>query len=352
MAMCALLLANLAAAPAMAQKSPPTAQAKETALTRAKQGWALYRTGRYEEALKAFREAESRVHAPTFLLMVAHSCSKLGRLIEARSVYQIVVDEQLPADAPPAFLRAQADAKKELGAIAPRIPTVEIAVTGAAPGTARVMLDGMSVAPSSPVERDPGSHTLVAGSPGRGWLTKDIVLAEGAKARVAVDLAAGEVRVVNEEDALRAAAAAAEAPRQSGEGAVSRTIPSKAKPPGGRSSAVVVGGIAATAVGVSAGAAFAVASFVKSDAQKQLLEPTCGDPTHCPGLDLHEYNRLGHARADLANASVWSFAAAGALGLGTIAYVLLTKKPTSPDATATGLSVMAGPGRLVIGTSW
>jgi hypothetical protein len=343
--MVALLLTSFAEARAVAQEPSAPAQVREAALARAKQGWMHYRADRYEEALKAFREAEAKVHAPTFLIMVARSCRQLGRLVEARSVYQIIVDDKLGANAPPAFLRAQEEAKAELDAVAQRIPTVEISVIGAAPGTERVMLDGLSIALSTAVERDPGTHTLVAGSPGHPWLTRDITLEEGARKRLAVDLVAGEVRDVREP-------AADETAQQLGEGAAADAALGGTQPSSGRSTAIVVGGVAATAAGVGVGIVFALASNAKSAAQEQLLPPTCGEPARCPGLDLNEYNRLGHAKVELANASVWSFAAAGVLGLGTMAYVMLTRKPGSPEPTATSVSVAVVPGGLVLSTRW
>lgn len=346
MAVGALVLACLVEAPAPVHASPPPAQVRKAALARAKQGWTYYGQGRYEEALKAFREADSKVHAPTFLLMVARSCEKLGRLLEARSAYQTVVDDRLAADAPAAFAQAQAEAKTELGAIAQRIPTLEIAVTGAGAAAARVTLDGVSVAPLTPVECDPGSHALAAESSGRRALAKNLVLKERARTKVALDLDTGELRDGNQAKGDGAGAAPRPAP-------AAVDGPAKdVEPPAGRSTAVVIGGLAATAVGATLGLVFAVVSTSKADAQEELLPPACDDPARCPGLDLQEYNRLGHARADLANASVWSFAAAGALGLGTVAYVVLTRAPGSPEASPTSLSVMVGPGGLVVSKRW
>lgn len=368
-----LLLVTLAGAEASAQAPPPSAKARQAAVTYANQGWTAYRARRYREALQAFRRAEATVHAPTFLIMVARSCHKLGRLTEARSVYQVIVDEQLPADASQAFREAQAEARTELEALSSRIPTVEITVTGAGSGGAQVALGGLDVPQSTPVARDPGSHTLAVGAPGRRGLTKEIVLKEGMRARVEVDLAAGKVRI--ESDGTGRGAGGEPKPLGPGQGAADGGAQEGGEPlgpgqvaadgsaqeggeaadgrPSPRSSAVVFTGLAATAAGTGLGVAFVVLSNGKASSQQRLLEPaSCTDPARCPGLDLRAYNDLGHAKADLANAAVWSFLAAGAAGLGTAAYVLLTGRPDARDATATGLSVSPMPGGLVISKRW
>lgn len=366
-----LLLATLAGAEASAQAPPPSARARQAAITYANQGWKAYRAGRYREALKAFRKAEATVHAPTFLIMVARSCRKLGRLTEARSVYQLIVDERLPADAPEAFRKAQTQAATELDAVVSRIPTVAITVTGAGSGGAQVALDGLDVPQSTPVARDPGSHTLAVGAPGRRGLTREIVLKEGMRAKVEVDLAAGTVRIGSDETergaggetrpgqvaaggsakgdgetrSLGAGRGAADGGAQdSGDAADAR--------PRSRSTAVVIAGLGATVAGAGLGAAFVLLSNEKASSQQRLLEPACTDPARCPGLDLREYNDLGHAKADLANAAVWSFLAAGAAGIGTAAYILLTGQPDARDATETSLSVIPVPGGLVLSKRW
>ncbi|WP_441289942.1 tetratricopeptide repeat protein [Sorangium sp. KYC3313] len=361
------LLVTLAGAEASAQAPPPSAKARQAAVAHANQGWTAYRARRYRDALQAFRRAEATVHAPTFLIMVARSCHKLGRLTEARSVYQVIVDEQLPADASQAFRRAQAEARTELEAVSSRIPTVEITVTGAGSGGVQVALGGLDVPPSTPVARDPGSHTLAVGAPGRRGLTKEIVLKEGMRAKVEVDLAAGKVRI--ESDRTGRDPGGEPQPLGPGQGAADGGAQEGGGPPGPgqgaadggdaadgrpspRSTAVVFTGLAATAAGTGLGVAFVLLSNGKSSSQQRLLEPACTDPARCPGLDLRAYNDLGHAKADLANAAVWSFLAAGAAGLGTAAYVLLTGQPDARDATATGLSVSPLPGGLVISKRW
>ncbi|WP_437648552.1 tetratricopeptide repeat protein [Sorangium sp. So ce362] len=369
-----LLLVTLAGAEASAQAPPPSPRTRQAAVAYANQGWTAYRARRYREALQAFRRAEATVHAPTFLIMVARSCHKLGRLTEARSVYQLIVDEQLSADASQAFRQAQAEARTELEAVASRIPTVEITVTGAGSGGAQVALDGLDVPASTPVARDPGSHTLAVGAPGRRGLTKQIVLKEGTRTRVEVDLAAGKVRIGSDETEQGAGGA----PQPAGPGRVAADggaqedgEPQPVGPgqiaadgsaqeggdaadgrPSSRSTAVVITGLAATAVGAGLGAAFVLLSNEKASSQQLLLGPACTDPARCPGLDLRRYNDLGHAKADLANAAVWSFLAAGAAGLGTAAYVVLTGQPDARDATATSLSVIPMPGGLVLSKRW
>lgn len=112
-------LAVLAPATTHAQGAPPPAQAnsRERARALADKGYELFEAGKFEEAIKAFEEAERNFHAPTVLLLLARANVRLGRLREARGVYQRIIDEVLPAGAPPPFVEAQETARKELAEI-------------------------------------------------------------------------------------------------------------------------------------------------------------------------------------------------------------------------------------------
>lgn len=176
-----LLLASMCcASPAAAQTTQASPQQdKSVAVALAERGWDHYEAHRYTEALHAFREAEAKAHAPAFLLMVARCNVKLGRLLDARAAYRLIVDEKLAPGAPPAFAEAKASATEELAEVEARTPTVEVTVTGTTPAGLEMILDGLPIQRSTPVQRDPGAHTLVVRWPGRRPLTRDVQLSEG-----------------------------------------------------------------------------------------------------------------------------------------------------------------------------
>lgn len=77
--------------------------------------------------------------------------------------YYRLVHEPVPPGAPPAFTKALADARKEVAALEPRIPSVTIVVKGAP--SARVTLDGTAVPGAVlgvPRPVDPGKHVVRA----------------------------------------------------------------------------------------------------------------------------------------------------------------------------------------------
>src|SRR6185436_8173197 len=97
---------------------------------------------------------------------IARAQDKLGGLIEARTTYERILDEDLDSSAPAPFLEAQAKAKKELSAIIARIPTVQILVTGAPPDLVRLTVDRVAAKVGRRLPQNPGEHTIIALAPG------------------------------------------------------------------------------------------------------------------------------------------------------------------------------------------
>ncbi|MGK4006746.1 hypothetical protein WMF31_29260 [Sorangium sp. So ce1036] len=329
-AACLVLFGTLLAWPVAAQGQQTSAQTKAAAVARADEGWAHYEAGRYTDALQAFREAEATIHAPPFLLMVARCYAKLGRLLDARAAYQLILDEKLAPDAPPAFREAQATAKVEQAAVELRIPTVELVTTGDVRLSLEATLDGLPVALSTPVQRDPGEYTVVVRAPGRRPLTKKVRLIEGARERIELDQATI--------DALPAVtppgSEAGPQPPRLGP-AEARGSADGARHAMGwldtdRRTAVLIGGGAAAGLGLAAGALCTVlANDRASDAERlrnELIAQGHGFAL-CPGIDpskCAELKDAAMAKVDLTNVAFWSFVAGGAVGVGTLVYGLMT----------------------------
>lgn len=158
------------------------------------EGIALYGEGRYEEALARFDRAEAVVAAPTLGVRAARSLEKLGRLVEASERYlrvtAMTIDPTLPEIYRQAQAQAQAEAAAERAALLPRIPTLEIVVTG---GPAdEVTVDGARIPAALLGARrpvDPGEHVVVARR-GEARAEKRLALAETATERVELRLPA------------------------------------------------------------------------------------------------------------------------------------------------------------------
>jgi hypothetical protein len=175
-----------------------TDEQRAAARVAAKEGIKAFDEGRYQEALDYFKRAEAIMHAPTHLLLIARADAKLGRLVAAQEAYFRIQREQLPADAPAAFVDAQQRAAKEQAELAPRVPSLTVQLDGGTAADVTVKIDGAAM-PSAviglPGPVDPGEHTLSASGPSRAADPLTITIAEGAKQTITLALKATETSV-------------------------------------------------------------------------------------------------------------------------------------------------------------
>ena len=188
-----LLVSTGVASTARAQ----TDEARASARAAATQGLHALQEGRYKDALDLCTRAESLMHAPTHLLLIARAQTKLGHLVEAQEAYIKIVRDHLASNAPRAFVDAQAAASDEQAALGPRVPTLKVDVEGASATDAQITLDGAPfpsalVGMASPV--NPGSHTLAVTSNSATAEPVTVTVAEGAKQSVTLTLKAIAVR--------------------------------------------------------------------------------------------------------------------------------------------------------------
>ncbi|MRG96086.1 tetratricopeptide repeat protein [Polyangium spumosum] len=183
-----LVSAVLCASPVGAQ--PLDDQVRIAARALADEGFALYDQGKYADALVKFERADALVNAPTVKLLAARTLEKLGRLVEAAEKYRSITILQLDDKAPDAFRDAQETAGKELAALTPRIPTIELTVTGAGAEAATVMLDGKIfpralIGVKTPL--NPGVHRVEADTPASS-AALDLKVDEKEAARAVLEL--------------------------------------------------------------------------------------------------------------------------------------------------------------------
>lgn len=346
-----LLLGLLCSSPAAAQDGPVLAQSKAAAVALAEQGWGHYEASRYTEALQAFRQAEAKAHASPFLLMVARCYVKLSRFREARDVYQLVVDEKLARGAPPAFAEAKASATKELGELETRTPTVEVTVAGTVPAGLEMTLDGLPIQLSTPVQRDPGAHTLVVRWPGRRPLTRVVQLTEGARERIEIDqvtlaaLVAAERPTGNTGSRTHHPGEPGVQPFAQGDRDTTGWPDTKGR------TAVLIGGGAAATLGLAAGVVFTVMAngrARRAEAVRNELLARWDGERLCPEGDVPKCSDLKnavHEEIDFSNVAFWSLVAGGTVGVGTLVYGLVTREPEPPKSVpGTRVAPLLGPG--------
>lgn len=170
-AFCWALLTGSVASPAHAQQAaaaPPavrgeTPEARALGLGHA--ALLAFRQERYAQARSLFREAESLVHSPVFVLYLGRSAERLGLLLEAREALARCAGEALPEESPRAWWRAQAEAEAELLHLEARIPLMKVELRGALQAPLELQAQDTSGATLQIAQRDATTELWWAESP-------------------------------------------------------------------------------------------------------------------------------------------------------------------------------------------
>lgn len=264
------------------------------------------------------------------------SRAKLGKLVEAREAYIKVIQENLPASAPKAFLNAQSAAQEELPAVEARIPKLTIQVEPAAVEGLSIELDGAAISAALvgvPTPINPGEHQIVAKSPGQRGEAR-ITLAEGERQEIQVQLKPDTATPATTPAAQNAEPGASQSPAATESSAA--VTPQDASSVDRKTWGYVAGGAGIALVGV--GATFAILA-------KGQLDDAESDPELCPGKVC---SADGRSEVDSASTKAWIATAGfgvGAAALAASAYLLLTDDSPPTSTTARGLRVAPGVAR-------
>jgi hypothetical protein len=277
---------------------------KDVARDIARKGAEYYDGGDFERAREHFHRAYGVVRAPTLALMEARSLVKLGRLAEATAAYSKAVTANDEGNE--TFRRATSEARTELTALSPKVPSIRAAFSGNEPRPI-VRVDGYPLVGATPVPLNPGTHVITISQPGMADSWQSVTLGEG------------------EQRTITFAAAAQDR-------AATPTEPSSALTPL-MWTAFGIGG-AGIAAGLVTGA---VALSKKSD-----LDASCNGPACPPGFedDLADYR---HFRT----ASIVSYIV-GVAGIAGGAVILATKPKASPVAAQLRATVSYGGPNVVL----
>jgi hypothetical protein len=325
------------AQPAQANRADQRDSAKEQARKLAEQGFDASEAGNYKAAAQFFRQADERFHAITLVLLQGHALAKSGSLLEARALYERVINEKLPAGAPKEFIDAKAEAKTALQELNKRIPTLRIDVRDA-PAGARVTIDGVEVPASEwnrPIAREPRALTITGAATGHEPVTRSVTLKEGAHESVTLTFPTAEPSSVPL--APDPAAPSAHPPLASAP-IVSSNRPPMAKGHSGFSPIPAAVALSFGGVGVVTGLVTGAMWRSKDNDIRSQCE---GDI--CPARLQPEIDR---AKA-LGRIAVAGFVVGG-VGLGVgITLIALSGSKSSSDPTAT-TTLLVGPGSLAV----
>jgi hypothetical protein len=311
-----LVLASLALAPArevLCQGAPRASAAdRETARGLFDRGVQAEQRGDLAAAEALFRDANNLVHVPSTALFLARVLAKQGRLVEARDHALEATRAPTQKNEDPFQGRCRTEAGNLANDLEGRIPSLTIRLVGGDRLLTTLTIDG-APAPvlqtDAPRKLNPGSHAIVATSPGLPPTSVTVTLAEREVKEVVVALGAAPGAVL--------------------------------PPPPPRKTSKAIGPILLMAGGFGLGAASLVAGAVTGGlalSKTNDLKEQCGGP--CPPSLQDEFD----AANTLATASDVTFIVGGALVLagagGLIWYAVSTKGAAS---TRTGLSIGVSP---------
>lgn len=264
---------------------------------------------KWEEAYGHFSEAWKLKQHPQIAANLGRAALKTGRAREAAEMLTYFLEEAKDISREDQAMGEQllSEARKQVASLRVTVSRAEV----------ELFVDGAPAA--------------------KGWRTGDIFVEPGRRvvearakgvppARVEMDVEPGS--------AQRVALGVSEAPAPA-----SRPVPERPVERGGSQpwlrDPIVMAGLSGTVVATGAGVGLAIASLSKAPAPVE---------AGTAPADPEQYARDEEARVSLANASFWSFIAAGALGAGTLGYVLLAPRGSGDegvrlDAVGTGVVV-------------
>jgi len=307
--------------PTLAQGERSEKEQLAAARALADAGFQLYEGGDYATALARFKSAEAIFHAPPHVLFMARCQDKLGKLVEAKQLYEQLIAEDLGDKAAGPFGEAQNQAHQDLERLGPRIPTIQIRLEGTDAAAASVFIDGQAVdsaALAGPIEVNPGERALRLEVTGHEPTETAITVEEGTAA-MSVTLTVGAALADDGGDV-------APPPDET-------EAPSIVPP-------LIVAGVGVALVGVGA-----VTGILTLNDASELKDRCPQNP--CPP----DNESLADSVNTLGTISTVGFIAGGAaIGAGVLWLLLQPSDPgeggDAPEATAT---LLAGPGWLGVG---
>lgn len=179
----------------------PSAKDKANAKAFASDARAAARAGRYTDAAAAFEGAIAVDPSAQLRLELARAYAQIGKLVEAKAALTGAIDDAAKSSRDK---KVGDVAKRLLGDVEPRIPSLRILFTGkVGDGEGSAKIDRKAVDTDVAVPLDPGDHVVTGSAEGFEATERTITLAEGAHETVKLKLkkiATGPVAVKEESE--------------------------------------------------------------------------------------------------------------------------------------------------------
>ncbi len=300
-----------------AEAAPPATEA--AAKERFSQAVKLFKEGKTEEALSAFRAVADATHSPNARLYVGHCLVQLHRYAEAYRAFLLTIKEagQVGNDK---YEPAREAAQAQLSALGQRVARLVISLTDVPPGLA-VTVDGTSLEErelGTELVLEPGPHRIEAQAAGMAGVTRQ------------VNVDGGEIKTITLSlHKLEAGTQKNPAPPTPSPGPAA---PRATTSPGAglRTFGLVIGGVGVAGFAVSLGTGLS-AKRTYDDLNRECGAAGCADSAHRNAIDR------GKSLQTAANVGL----VVGAVGVatGTTLFVVgLSKRPDS------GVSAAVAPG--------
>ncbi|WP_437741693.1 hypothetical protein WMF39_39750 [Sorangium sp. So ce1504] len=330
---------------------PPSSEvsARDVALRDFEEGRREHIAGRLEEAELLYLRAWARMKSFDIAVNLGQVQLRLNKPVSAANHLAYGVRTVGPEIEPERLARMLAlldEAKAQVGAV--RLQGTDVA-------DAEVFVDGERV-PEDAVKHelyvDPGEHTLVIRRAGYEDEAVRLVAAPGVTETVMPELTPKAVKAPETTGPeAKAPAVMAPMPRKAGWSSPP-TVPAR---PEGPRTAVLIGGAATAGAAAIAGVVLtflANANGSDADTERSRLR-SAGGTGACgasdPRAGCRELSESVDDRYAFSNAAFWSFASAGAVGVGTLVYGLATRRSVpdrhvhvTPIVRASSLGIVVG----------
>jgi hypothetical protein len=301
-----------------AAQDGPSAEADQGA-EQFSEGRKLFKAGEYARALPLFQQAYQASHSPNARLYLARTLRELGKLPEAYEEMRATLeDARSRAETEARYGETRDSAAAELALLEPKVGKLVVALSGPS-ADVQVTINGTPL----PHERlgrivvlEPGKKTIVASTPAKGTVRKELTVAAGGTETVALSF----------------------------EGAALQASPPSSAPPQGAPSGpgepVRIAGYVTAGLGVASLVVFAV-SAARAKSSFDTLNQECGG-RRCTDLSYADEVDMGETMQTLSHVTI-------AIGLaGVVAGGLMIAFGGADGDAEQTAAIGLGPGGAVV----